>query len=311
MKAFLKQCLSGSILCIVLLVSAVPFAAAQAQSGGKTDAAPKTEAKTSADSKEITLLLEGKIYRAEFIFEGNTIRFNDKYPLPENITVDGKPWKDLAKPFELDYTPDFAKAGILERDGKLPFYVNVEEKRLSLRIEYINDMYHHSMDKLEPFRVRLAMKNQYSHDKLIGYRSVYRKHEPRALLGPGQMKEKLWNDSLKERKIVLSGNIVGQGTFIFEGRTIRYQHEAGDYPYYVNVNGRSWNVLFGEPFELPFQIDTIHPEIVKTEGENPVKTTMISDKRFEISIRDLRKPSPTHSSHYTVTISQGKTVENK
>lgn len=309
MKTFLKQCLSCSILCIVLLASAVPFAV-WAQSGEKTDAAPKAEAKVPADSKEITLLLEGKNHnKVEFIFEGNTIRVNNKYPLPEDITVDGKPWKDLSKPYKLDYTPDFAKAGILERDIRMQsYYMDVDEKRISLLISSDRNL-------LDPFRVRMALKNQLPHNNLPGYqhsaKNVIQGMNDSALYKNMTSNKALWDDGIKDCKIVLAGNIVGQGTFVFEGNTIRYQHESGDYPYYVEVNGQLWDIQSRKTFELPFQIDTKHPEIVKTKGENPVKTTIIDGKRFELSISDFRKSSWTHSTRYSVTITPGKTFENK
>lgn len=314
----------GWALGLVLLAAAIPFAAS-AQADAKTNAVPKTEAKEvskqkaeektpseqktelkeAAENKEITLELRGKICRGDFLFEGNTIRFSNGDPLPEDVTVNGKYWDDLTKPFELDYTPDFAKAGILQRDTRAPraYYVNVSDKDFTLRINEDNK-------SPDPFYVKLAMKDQIPHDILPWYRS-----SPKNTIGQANIsllykveteaKKKKWNDSIKDRKIILSGNFQGSGTFIFEGNTIRYQHERGLYPDPVFVNEKSWRVE-NRPFVLPFEIETAHPEMVKTKGENPVKLSIINDQRFEVYFNDPRSPSATHSTGYSITITPGK-----
>ena len=314
----------GWALGLVLLAAAIPFAAS-AQADAKTNAVPKTEAKEvskqkaeektpseqktelkeAAENKEITLELRGKICRGDFLFEGNTIRFSNGDPLPEDVTVNGKYWDDLTKPFELDYTPDFAKAGILQRDTRAPraYYVNVSDKDFTLRINEDNK-------SPDPFYVKLAMKDQIPHDILPWYRS-----SPKNTIGQANIsllykveteaKKKKWNDSIKDRKIILSGNFQGSGTFFFEGNTIRYQHERGLYPDPVFVNEKSWRVE-NRPFVLPFEIETAHPEMVKTKGENPVKLSIINDQRFEVYFNDPRSPSATHSTGYSITITPGK-----
>ena len=78
----------------------------------------------------------------------------------------------------------------------------------------------------------------------------------------------------------------------------------------VKINGRRWTYL-SEPFELPFQIDTAHPEMVKTKGENPVKLSKINDQRFEVVFVDFRPPSGSHSTVYNVSIFPEKQPETK
>ena len=317
MKTNLTRKLRSAILYLALLATAIPFAAS-AQTGAKPDAEQETamesaeqkaEAKTSVENKEITLVLNGKICRGEFIFEGNMIRFSkgDSDPLPTNITVDGKHWDDLTKPFELDYTPDFAKAGILEKDGKMRFFTNALEKSFSLRIVNINQE-----RMLEAFHVRLPLKNQLPYNNLANNVPLSSSTvTPSFLLDASYYDEldkrqtKIWSDGIKERKIILERVFNGHGAFFFESNTIRYKHRGGDRPYYIRVNGRGWASLT-EPFKLDFKIETEHPEIVQTDGVNPVKLTQINDKRFEISISDPEHTSPSHSSHYSVTITPSR-----
>ena len=273
----------------------------------KTPSVPKTEAEDSSENKEITLTIKGNINEGIFVFEGNTIRFNNMMlRQPEEITVDGKPWKDLSKPFELDYTPDFAKAGILETSDKREFYVDASEKRFSLRIAN-----HSPRNTLVPFHVKLAMKNQLPHIDLGGYRPVppVGKDPPQVMTtGPDPYVAQAaaqWNDGIKERRIEIKAVIRGRGAFVFEGNTISYRKEEGQYPDSVKINGRRWTRLESKPFELPFQIETAHPEMVKTEGENPVELTKVNDKKFEVVFEDSEPPSRTHSPVYTVTITPG------
>ena len=300
----------GWVLGLALFAVAIP-SAVQAQAVVKTaqinaPSAQKVETtKEAAENKEISLELRGKICSGEFIFEGNTIRFSKGDPVPEDVSVDGKHWDDLSKPFELGYTPDFAKAGILQRDARPPraYYVNVSEKMFSLRIDEDNK-------SPDPFYVKLAMKNQISHDILPWYRVSPKDSIGRANISllykvEAANNASLWNDCIRERKIILNAIIQGQGTFVFEGNKIQYQHEAGKQPDMVKINGRRWTYL-SEPFELPFQIDTAHPEMVKTKGENPVKLSIINDQRFEVYFNDPRSPSATHSTGYSITITPGK-----
>ncbi len=267
----------------------------------------KTEAEDSAENKEITLTIKGEICGGDFIFEGNTIRFSNMmiYRMPEDITVDGKRWKDLTKPFKLGYTPDFARAGILETSVKRDFYVDATETRFSLRIA------NHSRSNPVPFHIKLAMKDQLPHLDLGGYRPAppVGKDPPQVMTtGPDPYAIQAaaqWNDSIKDRKIEIKAVIRGRGAFVFEGNTISYRHEKGGYPDSVKINGRRWTHPETKNFELPFQIETAHPELVQSEGGNLVELTKIDDRKFEVIFDDSERPSRTHSPVYTVTIRPG------
>ena len=316
-----------ALLAVVLFVASVQSKANKAQAGAssvpktetKASAAldqvfarlgseQKTEAEDSAENKEITLTIKGEISGGEFIFEGNTIRFSNMmiYRMPEDITVDGKRWKDLTKPFKLGYTPDFAKAGILETSVRRDFYVDATETWFSLRIAN-----HFPRSNLVPFHVKLAMKDQLPHLDLGGYRPAppVGKDPPQVMTtGPDPYVAQAaaqWNDAIKDCKIEIKAVIRGRGAFVFEGNTISYRHEKGDYPNSVKINGRRWTHPETKNFELPFQIETAHPELVQSEGGNLVELTKIDDRKFEVIFDDSERPSRTHSPVYTVTIRPG------
>ncbi len=156
MKRYILKSLCRSLaLGLVLLAAAIPFAV-RAQSGAKTNG-----------SKEITLTIEGTIQGGRFFFKENTIQFDtlNKYEWPQkDILVNGKAWSELNKAFKLDFTPDFAKAVILEKEGgpeEGRTYVLPRENLFALMI--VPD---DADSKAAPFRVKLAVKNQVQHDNL-------------------------------------------------------------------------------------------------------------------------------------------------
>ena len=154
MKTNRFKTLWGIALGFILLMTALPFST-QAQSEAKTK-----------DSQEITLTLEGVIRGGRFFFKENTIQFDtlNKYEWPQkDFSVDGKPWSELNKPFELDFTPDFAKAVILEKEGgpEVRTYVLPRENLFALMIVPDDED-----AKEAPFRVKLAVKNQVPHADL-------------------------------------------------------------------------------------------------------------------------------------------------
>ena len=124
--------------------------------------------------------------------------------------------------------------------------------------------------------------------------------------------KRVWNETRKERKIILEGTFKGSGTFIFEGSTITYRRESGEYPI-VTVNARYWGDEhwgLGIPtgrFKLPFYIGPEDFELEQTEGAKPVKVTK-SKYRFEVY---FEKPEVTEgeASRYSITITPSKQAE--
>lgn len=108
MKRNMFQTLWGVALGFVLFATAAPFAAT-AQTGAPV-----------AQSEEGVIRLSGVIDgRDRFIFRGNTVEFrHEAYEEPTGISINGKAWDDLSKPFELGFTPDFKRASIVEKQGR-------------------------------------------------------------------------------------------------------------------------------------------------------------------------------------------------
>ena len=150
-------------LAVVLFMMSIPFFLFAQD--GPAKAAQKAEAGENADAGEITLTLEGTVHGGRFIFEKDTIQFSNgrRYRWASKITVNGEPWVDITKPFELGFTPDFSKAVILEKEGgpEGRIYIVSRENRFALMFTPSDDLLPSA-----PFRVKLAVKDQVPHDDL-------------------------------------------------------------------------------------------------------------------------------------------------
>ena len=134
MKRNRFKMLWGLMLSIVLLASAaVPFVAL-AQSVAKPADKPETKA---AQSEAGTIRLSGVIDgRGFFVFHGNTVEYrHEAYEQPTGISINGKSWDDLKKPFELGFVPDFGKAVIVEKQGRNRVELTPGKESFSLLID--------------------------------------------------------------------------------------------------------------------------------------------------------------------------------
>ena len=122
--------------------------------------------------------------------------------------------------------------------------------------------------------------------------------------------EKIWEDGIKNRSITLTGQFFGNGTFIFEGRTITYRHETREYPSMVQVNDAIWGMPT-KPFLLPFDIETAEFTVKQTKGDRRLKVAKVGDNRFEIFVKDPEGPPGSSLCQYAVTITPGKLAESK
>lgn len=132
--------------------AAIPFAAF-AQAAAPSDSVPE----------ETSVAIEGTIKGGGFIFEGNTIRFVNRWGYPSGMTVNGTPWEDVRTPFELGFTPDYASAVFLKKEGAIDYRLGARETMISLTLHpAIDDFRRRNADDIPevPFRLELAMKKQ-------------------------------------------------------------------------------------------------------------------------------------------------------
>ena len=94
--------------------------------------------------------IEGK---AKFVFEDYKIHFEseDRYAYPAGASVNGIPWSDLEKPFEMGFTPDFSFAKIYEKQGEGDIALSVENDQIIVSIE-------NPGEDAAPYQVSIAMR---------------------------------------------------------------------------------------------------------------------------------------------------------
>ena len=132
--------------------AAIPFAAF-AQTAAPSDSVPE----------ETSVAIEGTIKGGGFIFEGNTIRFVNRWGYPSGVTVNGTPWEDVRTPFELGFTPDYASAVFRKKEGAIDYRLGARETMISLTLHpAIDDFRRRNADDIPevPFRVELGMTKQ-------------------------------------------------------------------------------------------------------------------------------------------------------
>ena len=266
MKRNRLQSLWRMMLCLALLTAAVPLAVSAQDEAA---AAQKTEAKDSVKTEEITLTIEGTIQGGRFFFKDKTIQFDaqNKYVWPQkDIIVNGKHWEDLSRPFKLDYTPDFSKAVILEKEGgpEGRIYLMPREKMFALMI-----VPREADAKEAPFRVRLAVKNQVTHDALPPDETPSTGGSAKRASVITSRRPQNSTPAVEEHlTLTLAGEIEGKGKFKLQSNRIEYDPDIQSplaYPEDVTVNGKPWDDLH-VPFYLDFVTDYTTGKITERSG---------------------------------------------
>ena len=320
MKKSRFQILRGVTLCLVLFAFVVPFAvSAQAQADG----ARKTEGKASDENKEITLTIEGTIQGGRFFFKEKTIHFDtlNKYYMPsKDFIVNGERWEDLSKPYKLDFTPDFSKAVILEKESGLEgnIYILPRENLFALMIVPIE-----KDAKEVPFRVKLAVKNQARHDDLPPDETPSGGGAPkrasviaaRRVQNPTSTPTPVVINERQRLALEFEGEIRGKGKFRLLSNRIEYAPDSRtdpSYPENVTVNGKPWDNPHA-PFYLDFVTDYAAAKLTERSGEAamswralPVGNSIFD--RFEQSVGELivSGKGEEDASPFQATIALGK-----
>ena len=284
------------IILFVILLAAVPIAVpaqTAASPARKTEAEAKTKA--PADSEEITLTIQGTIKGGRFFFKEKKIQFDNlnKYAWPtSDFIINGKTWSDPGEPFKLDYTPDFSKAVILEKEGgpEGRIYILPRENLFALMIVPGED----DPDEV-PFRVKLAVKNQVPHDDLPPDETPSGGRAPKRASVIAARRVQTSSSAVEEPlMLVLAGEIEGRGKFQLRSNRIDYlpdSQSAPSYPENVTVNGKPWNNL-QVPFYLDFVTDYATGKLAERSGKAAVswRGLPVGDSvfdRYERSVGEL------------------------
>ena len=245
---------------------------------------PKTMSEKPAAGQK-KLVLAGTFDGAgTFTFIGNRITYrHSTFDPPEKVTVNGKAWEDLKKPFELDFIPDYDTMKVTEMTGRNFISMQTLDGRLEL---YINDT-ENSRDK---YRVSVFFEKVRTESDPAGVTGnsaggAKTSDAPKTVNSVAFDPEKTGaKPAAGQKTVVIEGVIDGEGTFTFRGNKIIYKHSRFDPPEKLTVNGREWKNL-NEPFELDFTPDYSATKVTEMTGRDIIRLNYNTDQ-MELYIFD-------------------------
>lgn len=226
----------------------------------------------------------------EFIFNLNgdtlTIESFQYAPLPSAVTVNGKPWTNLSKPFRLPFKPDLSHGFSMLFRGVSKWSSQAfcdGDKRAELLICPAYEFDRAKMAFAVLFGSNAlppAPQPQKPAQQVIGGLNPKRVNsvpfDPETMNGESAGKRK--------KSIVFEGKIDGAGLFTFSGKNVTYKHSRFDYPDYIRINGVTWDNL-NVPFKLDFTPDYSKTKVVEMDGRGEIRVNYTQDK-LELYIND-------------------------
>ncbi|MBQ7731377.1 MAG: hypothetical protein IJT68_06025 [Lentisphaeria bacterium] len=226
----------------------------------------------------------------EFIFNLNgdtlTIEPFQYAPLPSAVTVNGKPWTNLSKPFRLPFKPDLSHGFSMLFRGVSKWSSQAfcdGDKRAELLICPAYEFDRAKMAFAVLFGSNAlppAPQPQKPAQQVIGGLNPKRVNsvpfDPETMSGESAEKRK--------KSIVFEGKIDGTGLFTFSGKNVTYKHSRFDYPDYIRINGVTWDNL-NVPFKLDFTPDYSKTKVVEMDGRGEIRVNYTQDK-LELYIND-------------------------
>ena len=109
-----------------------------------------------ADPPEVVITIETMIAgKVKFVFQDYKIHFeqDSRYGCPSGASVNGIPWPDMEKPFEMGFTPDFSFAEFYAKNGRDAIELAVKRDQFILSID-------DPEETPAPYRVSISMKRQ-------------------------------------------------------------------------------------------------------------------------------------------------------
>jgi len=140
---FGKNACSPSTVQVAAADSSAVHAQSEVQSSSKTAERPLDVVIT------IKADIKGKI---DFVFQDYKIfcKHVVKNNIPSNASVNGIPWNDPEKPFEMGFTPDFSFAKIYEKQGRGSIELSLGKKQFKLSVS-------DSGKTAAPYQISIAM----------------------------------------------------------------------------------------------------------------------------------------------------------
>ena len=174
---------------------------------------------------------------ALFVFNGNRIAYFSE-AVPASVEVDGKPWTDLKKPFELDFVPDLATAPDMENvfdDGGVTMILDPAPAGILLEVE-------NSRDTAIPLKFRMSMRTDKARTNKLK-QNVTVPDASEVVAEVVRKKKPAKPDDIAD--LVIEGDVDRSAVFLMKGNTLVYKDGAwkGRYPSKVTVNKTPWKNL--------------------------------------------------------------------
>ena len=246
-------------------------------------ARPKEPAAPKVDG-QISVILEAEIDGEDmFVFrDGKVFLEHRSYDMPTGITVNGKPWTELDKPFELGFTPDPASTQFVrEGRGTGSLSRTAVEVAVSLDDEEAAAA-RYRIILFQPSGVKdpLALPKD-STGITTGSEGV-------EIESPAEKVE-------GEILLVLEADIDGKDMFVFRKGEVALRHMSYQMPTGITVNGKQWTDP-NKPFELESTPDPASTRYV-CEGRGTSELVR-SEDGFTITVYD----EPGAAGHYKITL---------
>jgi serpin B len=232
----------------------------------------KGESAAAKVDGQISVILEGWIDGEDaFVFRDGKVSLQHKsFKTPYEVTVNGKPWTDLSKPFELGFTPDPA-ATKFACEGR-------GQKSMTRTNDSVTVTIYDQQGAAACYRIILfqpsGVKNPLALPNNPLDKTVMEIPTGSQLASQAVPRQK--TPAVKPQQtaaipesgvMVLEGTFEGRGVFLFMSNLIAYSHKDGEYPKNVKVNGKPWADL-----TQPLMLDaaTIPARIIRKQARGTV-----------------------------------------
>ena len=246
---------------------------------------------------QISVILEGMIDgEDEFVFrDGKAFLQHKSYKEPIDVTVNGKPWTDLKKPFELGFTPDPVETHFvcegrgqnkMSRSDDGVAVTVYDEEGAAARYRII--LFQPSGVK-EPLEQPTKPVDQTVMEIPAGTKPAAAtqtaKPGPTAQTAAAEQTA----TSAESGALVLEGTFEGRGSFHFIDGLIVYSHKEGTEPTGVKINGNSWVNL-----KNPFKLNATFPvRIIRKQARGTV-TLLPAEDFARLEIDDYQDGSASY-----------------
>ncbi len=263
---------------------------------------------------QISVILEGWIDGEDaFVFrDGKVVLQHKSFKAPYDVTVNGEPWTDLSRPFELGFTPDpaatkFACEGRGQKsmtrtdDGVTVTIYDQQGAAACYRIILFQpsgvkeplELPEGSVDKTVkevPARTKPATATQTAKPRTEA-QTTETESETKPETKPETDSEAQQAAQPAESGVmVLEGTFEGRGVFLFTNNMIAYSHKDGEYPTGVKVNGKPWGDL-----TQPLMLDSaaVPARIIRKQARGTV-TLLPADDFARLELDDHQDGSASY-----------------